>query len=528
MILKRTVLAVAMFLFLMCAGRPHDAAAQLELAGRDGLLVRDQDTDWQASLDGSLRLSFNGLGHVVTLDHDDKKDMQYYMGELASLGLDVKYREEYEGYIKFASFGAGRYDAPVLPRGTVRTIYGDVGDDDVRDIMPRLQEWWVAGPFVPGKPFKGKAGLFTYSVGSGLSLGGYYENYGANLSVETGNLKWTGHFAVPDIENKWYLGPYLPLERNNYGVKYNSRTYFFAADVVAAVGEGSFVQPYLGILLDRTPWAKRTSVYAAPVDTEYLGTFGTDVKMSSGNLSFGAEGAMNFGKAWSLDEQYNSITHNGWMASAGAAYSFFEGKVIPRAKFYYLSGNKFVGDDIIDGQIVKNVNREFSNYSPCNTNLSDSFYPAFDGGPYVFCGMGSSMDQGILRPTTFGDPYQMTNLATPNIGVDFEFFGKLTVSLDYWYLRSAEPAIGADYDEDTAVYSPYTLPTYLGNELDLYTEYAVNDNIVLSFLGGIFLPGDYYRKRRGDDNLLGVASAPRFDGGVSTPWMIEAAVTYSF
>lgn len=526
--LKRTVLAGMAFFLFFGPGNPGDAFAQLELVGKDGVLVESKDSDWQASLDGSLRLAFNGLGHVVTLDHDDKKDMQYYMGEMASLGLDVKYKEEYEGYIKFSSYGAGRYDVPVLPRGTVRTIYGDVGDNAVRDIMPRLQEWWVTGPFVPGKPFKGKAGLFTYSVGNGLALGGYYENYGADISLKTGSLKWTGHFAVPDIENKWYLGPYIPLERTNYGVKYNSRAYFFAADVVAALGEGSFVQPYLGVLVDRTPAAKRTSVYAAPVNTEYLGTYGADVEMSFGDLSLMVESAANFGEAWSADPSYGNIGHNGWMFNAGASYSFCDGKIVPRAKFYYLSGNKFVGDDISDGQLIKNVNREFSNYSPCNTNLSDSFYPAFDGGPYVFSGMGYSMNQGILRPTTFGDPYQMTNLVTPNVGMDLEFFGKLTVSLDYWYLQSAEPPIGADYDDITGMYSPYTLPSYMGNELDLYTEYAVNDNIVLSFLGGIFLPGDYYRKKRGDADLLGIAAAPRFDGGASTPWMIEAAVTYSF
>jgi hypothetical protein len=216
------------------------------------------------------------------------------------------------------------------------------------------------------------------------------------------------------------------------------------------------------------------------------------------------------------------------MFNVGASYPFFDGKVVPRGKFYYLSGNKFVGDDISDGQIVKGVNREFSTYSPLNMNLADTYYPAFDGGPYVFAGMGNSLNQGILRANTFGDPYQMTNLITPNVGMDIKVTEKLTLNLDYWYLRSAEPGIGADYDDTTGTYSPYTLPVDLGHELDIYGEYAVNKNITLSLLAGLFIPGDYYRKRRADDDVIGISAAPRYDGSASNAWMLEAAVDYHF
>lgn len=513
-------------LAVLC-GQPA-AFAELELVGEKGVLLSGDKGDWDVNLDGSMRLSYNTLAHVVSLNYDKKNDFQNYMGEQYSLGLDVKYKKEYEGYIKFASFGAARYDAPIYPERPVHTIYGDVGSYSGTDLLPRLQEWWLSSPLVPDNKVKAKAGLFKYSVGSGLALGGYYENYGANMSVETGILKWTSHFAAPDLENKWYVGPKVADETGVFGVKYNSRAYFFAEDVTVSLGEGSFFQPYLGILIDDTPAAKRNSAYLTPVSTEYLGTYGADYEITVGELSLGAEAAANFGKAWSDDPSYPDISHEGWMFNAGAAYSLFDGKVKPRTRVYYLSGNKYVGDDITDGQVVKGVNRDFSVYSPLNNNLADTFYPAFNKGPYVFAGMGNSLDQGILRPGAFRDPYQMTNLIAPNVGIDLNPIDNLTLRLDYWYLRSAEPGIGADYDPVSATYSPYTLPTYLGNELDAYAEYSVTDNIVLSFLAGLFLPGDYYRKNRGDEDLLGVSSAPRFDGNASNAWMLEAAVTYSF
>lgn len=512
---------------LMILSAPSfSAQAELELVGEEGILISRKDNNWEAVLDGNLRLSYNHLSDVVTLGFDKKNDFQDYMGEQYSLGLDVKYKEEYEGYIKFASYGAARYDAPILPNTPVHTIYGDVDRYDAYDVLPRLEEWWISSPLGP-VPAKAKAGLFKYSVGSGLALGGYYENYGASLSGGTDDLAWTCHFAMPDVENKWYLGPRVEEERERFNVKYNSRAYFFGGDVIAKVGDHSF-QPYLGILLDRTPSAKRSSPYAAPVNTEYLGTYGGQAELNFGDLSISGESAANFGKAWSADPLYPSVDHQGWMFNVGASYPFFDGKVVPRGKFYYLSGNKFVGDDISDGQIIKGVNREFSTYSPLNANLADTYYPAFDKGPYVFAGMGNSLDQGILRANTFGDPYQMTNLITPNIGMDIKVTEKLTLNLDYWYLRSAEPGVGADYNDTTGTYSPYTLPVDLGNELDLYGEYAVNKNITLSLLAGLFLPGDYYRKRRADDDAIGISAAPRYDGSASNAWMIEAAVDYHF
>jgi hypothetical protein len=500
------------------------AFSELELVGEEGVLVSRPDPDWRVYSDGMLRLSYNSLGHVVTLDYNTKNDVQDYMGYQWNVGLGAEYKGEIKGYVNIASYGPAEYDAPIAPGGQIHTIWGDVGEYWGKKLLPRLSEWWVD---VPAGPVRAKTGLFTYSVGSGLALGGYYEKYGVNIYRETENFTWTLHFDVPDIENKWYLGPKLIAEKETYGFTYDSKAYFFAGDVIVNFGDHTF-QPYIGFLADMTPASRRTSVYVAPVDRDYLGTYGADLQMQFGNLSFGIEGAANFGEAHSSSPQFDSMTHQGYFFTTGASYSFFDEKVVPRAKFYYVSGNKFTGDDITSGQLVRSSNREFSVYSPTDSNLADSHYPAFESGPYVFAGMGYNLNAGILRPDTFYDPYQMTNLIAPNAGIDLTINDKLSLSLDYWYLHTQQPPIGADYDPVNDVYLPYTLPGYLGNELDVYAEYYVNDNITFSFLGGIFFPGDYYHKRRGDADLLGVAAAPRFDGGACNAWVIEAAVTYSY
>jgi len=105
---------------------------------------------------------------------------------------------------------------------------------------------------------------------------------------------------------------------------------------------------------------------------------------------------------------------------------------------------------------------------------------------------------------------------------------KFTLSLDYWYLSAAEKPKSANFDAASGTYHPFDLPKDLGNELDLYAEFIVTDNIKIDLLSGIFLPGGYYREQRGDGNILGIASAPRFDGGASNAWLIETGITYSF
>ncbi|MFQ5953357.1 MAG: hypothetical protein ACE5JK_08185, partial [Candidatus Omnitrophota bacterium] len=503
------------------------AYAELEIAGKEGVLISREDSDWQVLSDGDLRLAYNSLGHVVTLDWNQKNDVQDYMAYIYGAGLKIIYQEEYEAYMRWASLGPAEFDAPIAPHGQVHTIWGDVGEYRGVELLPHLQKWWLDVP-IPVLPARFKGGLFKYSVGNGLALGGYYEKYGFNIYNETEHIAWTFHFDVPDIENKWNLGPRITAEKEVFNIKYDSLAWFFAADAIITCGDHTF-QPYIGFLIDRTPRGKRPNVYVTPVNTDFLGTYGADLNMQFGEFSFGAEAAANFGKAWSANTaEFDDIVHQGYLLVTSASYSYLEDTIVPRYKFYYVSGNKFTGDDLTSGQIVRSSNREFSVYSPTNSNLADSHYPGFDMGPYVFAGMGYSLNQGILRPNVFYDPYQMTNLIASNAGIDIMITDSFYVGLDYWYLRTQQPPIGADYDAVNDEFLPYTLPKDLGNELDIYCEYYVNDYITLSFLGGIFFPGDYFHTRRGDEDVLGIAPAPRYDGGATNPWMAEFAVTYKY
>ena len=89
------------------------AYAQLELVGTEGVLVSREQPNLQVYMDGMLRLSYNSLGHVITLDWNRKTDVQDYMGYQYSAGLGATYKEDYKGYIRFASYGPTEYDAPI-------------------------------------------------------------------------------------------------------------------------------------------------------------------------------------------------------------------------------------------------------------------------------------------------------------------------------------------------------------------------------------------------------------------------------
>lgn len=495
--------------------------SEIELAGRSGILYSEEEADWQLFSDGEGRLSYNALGHVQTLDYDNvKTDLQNYMGYQWAVGVRGTYKEELEGYIKIASYGPTEYDAPLAPRGPVHTIFGDVGEYWGKKLLPRLHEWWVDMPLW-GTPLNVKFGLFQHVVASGLALGGFYQNYGVNLYYESADFEWTFRFTVPDIEQKWYLGPYLIAERETFNINYDSRAYFWESDLIMTIGD-VVMQPYIGFLADMTPWARRSSVYGQRVDRDYLGTYGGKVEAQVGDFNFELEAARNFGEAISIDPQFPDTEHAGYFFVVGGSYSYEE-KLIPRAKLYYISGNKFNGDDLTRGMLTPSVNREFSVFSPTNSNLADTHYPAFDAGPLVFTAMGSAFNAGIWRPDMFGDPYLMSNLIAPNVGIDIMPFDKLFISVDYWYLRSQEPPIGADTMMNT-----YTLPSSLGNEIDIFVEYYAHENITLSFWGGIFFPGEYYRQSRGDGDPIGVATAPRYDGGASNAWQAETAITFTY
>jgi hypothetical protein len=125
-------------------------------------------------------------------------------------------------------------------------------------------------------------------------------------------------------------------------------------------------------------------------------------------------------------------------------------------------------DQAGDDTFTSGKNRAFSVYSPLNTNLADSIYPVGpESMPLVAMGGGNGLNYGVGRPTTFSDPYLFENLILVCLGLDFQITEKLSMTFDWWYLRSAERGVGTWAGESK------TLATDLGHEMDMYVNYEL-------------------------------------------------------
>ncbi len=470
--------------------------------------------DLKLSIENHLRLSGNSLGNNLDLD-SDKSDSVAYMGYTYDTKLNFTYKDFLTSYIKFESNGPFDYDAPIVSDKKIDTRYGEIDNYSIPEILPRVEEYWV-DTVVFNLPVKFKIGQYANQIGNGYALGGYYENYGASVYSANENLQWRVYYAKPDLENKIILGPQTPQEKA-LDVEYDSSAHFMSFDTIVKWGDHSF-QPYLGLLHDTTPGSTRFSAYPELINEDNLGTVGIDIDMNFDKLNYGFEVAKNFGSANVIGDGAD-IIHKGYMAYADASYSF--DKISPRLKLLVSSGNKMDDEDVLNGKFSSHSNNSFSVYSPTNINLSDTVYPSAVG-PYVATGGGYSLNYGVARPSAFGDSYQLNDLVMPNMGVDVQITEKWSVTLDYWYMRSFEHAIGIQNDHAV------TLSSDLGHELDFYTTYDLTEHISFNLLTGVFLPGKYYREKRDDGDVLGVAPSPRYDGDADPAYQIELATEITF
>jgi hypothetical protein len=462
------------------------------------------------------------IDNVVDLDSKKRDDRFQYLGLIYTLDLDIKGKDEDppELFFRLERYGPYNFNVPAVINNTLETFSGKIAPFRNAEYLPELGEFWMDIPLTP-VPVRVKAGLFSYSVGHGIALGGEYNNYAVSLYTETDDFEWHLYYAAPDFANKNLLGPYIKQNKPQ-GINWeHSKTQFVATDLVLSMKNITF-QPYTGILVDRSE-GKRNNLFTTPTRDDLLGTVGGSIGLILfKKLSLGFEAARNFGQATKSQEGFDDVKHQGYMFYADAVYD--AGRFDPHIRGIYGSGNKLTGEmtDNGDTTYTSSKNNAFSIYSPFNTFLADSIYQSIDNVPLVAMGNGDGINYGIRRPGTFGDPIVIENLILINAGFDYDLTEKAAVTIDWWYLSSAEKGIGV-YNGISKVISPD-----LGHEFDIYYTYAVTKNITFTTYAGVFFPGAAYREERTDTGGDLFTPFVRGDGKADPAYQAEFSLTVSY
>lgn len=484
-----------------------------------GQVVLDAD-NYILSVHGYLRNDLVTFNNVVDLDNKNKDDSTVYMGIDYSLGfnLDIKSNGP-QFYLKLERNGPYDYDAPVFIHSTLMTSGGAIEKYRGEELLPELEELWLDTPIFG--QLRAKLGLYPYVVGNGFSLNGGYENLGAALSGGSENFCWRFYYCRPDLSRKYTLGPSIRQDKEQ-GILYEpNAANFFAFDALFKPGENS-LQPYIGALVDYTSAGKRDNIFSAPVKRDILGTAGFSWSAALNNLSWDFEAAHNFGKAESDSPEFKDILHTGYLIYTAIDYK--ADKFNPSFAFLLCSGNKAALDMAKDQDTTLSSakNRAFSYSSPTNANLSDSISSSnADMLPIVAMGGGYGLNYGLGRPKTFsaGD---FDNLIMPALGLDCQATQRLSIGLYGYYLSSFERGAGTLNGE------PKYLPRELGFETDLFLDYRVNQNMLISFLGGYFFPGKFYKEERDDASGSLLTPFVRGDGLADPAFQAELAVEINF
>ncbi len=472
------------------------------------------------SMDSYLRADLVSFKNVVDLDSSNKDDATAYLGIDYSLAFCHEFKNSgVKSYLKLERNGPYDYDAPLFIHNTLTVSAGRIEAYRNDELLPQLEEFWVDIPMINN--FRFKIGLYPYDVGNGFSLNGGYENYGFTVSRELEDSRWRFYYCRPDLSHKNHLGPRLRQEEEQ-GILYeHNAANFFAADFKLNNGQNS-IQPYIGILADYTSAGKRDNSFTIPVKRDILGTIGVAANRVLADLSLNLEIAHNFGKAESLSSENKDIVHAGYLIYTGLDYKI--GKITPSFSFLASSGNK-VTLDMVQNQdelLTSGRNRAFSCYSPLNKNFGDTISSSnVDILPIVAMGGGYGLNYGLPRPKTFSSG-DFENLLMLSLGFDFNVTEKFCIGLYGYYLRSFEKGVGMLNGE--AKY----LSRDLGNEFDLFLDYKFGQNILVSLLGGYFVPGKYYKEERDDTEGSLFNPFVRGDGKANNAYQFELAVEFKF
>jgi len=458
--------------------------------------------------------------NVIDLDSSNSDDTTTYVGIDYSLGLGAELKDaQAKFFLKLERNGPYDADAPLFVYNTLMTSDGVVEKYRNEELLPQVEEFWLDVPLAGSLRFK--SGLYTYDVGSGFSLNGSYENYGFTVYQQWGNLLWRVYYFPPDLVYKNHLGPRIRQEEEQ-GIRYDhNAANFFAADATFTK-DTHVLQPYAGVLVDYTSSEKRDNLFGAPIKKDLLGTAGVFWKERAGRFVFNTEVARNFGKGESLDADFKDVYHTGYLLYHSLEYCM--GKIIPSLQFLVCSGNKVSLEAAMnqDTALLSGKNRAFSCYSPLNKNLGDSI-SCFnsDARPIVAMGSGNGLNYGVPRPRTFAVT-EFDNLLMPSAGLEINLTDKLCLEIDSYYMRSFAKGVGMLNGE------PIRLPAELGYEVDAIVDYRLNKNVLISFLGGYFIPGHYYKTVRDDTSGSLLSPFVRGDGKADPAYQIELSMELTF
>lgn len=482
-----------------------------------GLSLLDTE-NFTLSMDTYLRTDLVSFKNVVDLDSHNRDDHSTYFGIDYSLGfkLDLK-KQNQQYYLKLERNGPYDYSAPVFIHNTLISSGGRIEKYHDSQLLPQVEEFWADSALFD--KFRIKAGLYIYEVGNGFSLNGSYENYGLTLYRETENMFWRVYYCRPDLVYKNHLGPRIDQEQEQ-GQKYEpNAANFFATDAKINLGNQVF-WPYIGVLADYTSPEKRgDNLFSAPIKRDILGTFGTAWEFKGKDFSLKLEAAHNFGYAKSASSEYKDVQHTGYMFYSGLDYVM--GKFNPSLQFLFCSGNKATLDMANDTTYTGGKNRAFSYYSPSNGNLGDTISSSnVEMLPIVAMGGGYGLNYGVPRPKTFSSG-DFENLIMPSIGFDYDLCSKLKVGFYAYYLSAFNRPVGT-LDTEAKF-----LSRELGYETDLFVDYQINSHMMISLLGGYFIPGKYYKEKRDDTPSL-FSPYVRGDGNADSAYQIELSVEFNF
>lgn len=472
------------------------------------------------SLESYARPEVVTFKNVVDLDSRNKDDSTVYFGIDYSLGFRYEAKDDSkQAYLKLERNGPFDYDAPLFVHNTVMTSAGVIDKYKNEELLPQVEEFWWDQHFVSGYGLK--AGLYTYEVGNSFSLNGSYENYGATFYHKGEDLTWRFYYCRPELAYKNPLGPHIHQEAEQ-GIKYYHNTSNFIATDITVERKTFTLQPYVGVLADYTSSGKRDNAFTTPVKSDILGTCGLSWNVKKNQFYLKTEVAHNFGEAKAASDEYKDIIHSGYLGFADVGYSF--NRLTPSLKGLVASGNKPTLDMARDQDLTFSGanNRAFGSYSPLNRNLSYSICSCHsDMRPVVLMGNGNGLNYGVPRPGTL-DSSDFDNLMLFAPGIVFSATDKLNLSMYWYFVHSFARGVGMYNGE--AKY----LSKDLGQEVDLFADYQLNKNITLSFLGGYFMPGGYYKEMRDDTQGSVFSPFVRGDGAVNPAYQCELAMEMKF